>query len=217
MELEAQIEQLDAALLTQVQASFPSKLSDTDRVLVNSYLVLGHATLEEYLELSFERHFRRMCGWLIADFVPLECVRFSYAIADLLAEEKTAYTRRHTAQLIRNRGLAAFQSKLRQNHGLKSHNVQSLAQTVGLHWPDFEQHLNVQLSDLDTLGAKRGSAGHLSPFTENVTEITASDGPDDVRNWVEGGCTAVKSIDSYLRDIVDRGSPQTLIGDWDGN
>lgn len=217
MDLSTQLAQLDDALLGQVVTQFPEPLSGAERVRVNAYLVLSHAVLEEQLELVFDSHFRRLSGWMLADLVPIECVRLAYAVAQYAMKDEETFKKRSTPQWIRGRGLKEFRARVKFNHGLKSENVHNLAKLVGLHWDALDAALGTELADLDTLGSKRGSAGHLSPFTESATNISANDGPDNVREWVKNGREAVEAIDRYLRRVVHMQGPSSLIGDWDGN
>jgi len=217
MRLKEQLDHLDHTFLKTVVTPFPDPLSAPEKAQVHAYLVLAHAVLEEHLESIFESHFDRLCSWLIADMVPLECVRFTFAVSELISKKAGAYATRDIPTMIRNLGKIEFANKLLANNGLKSSNVQKMARLVGLQWQDFENALNVELNDLDTLGAKRGAAGHLSPYTGKATEIANSDGPDDVRMWVSDGYDAVQAISGYLDDLLPVQQPNSLIVDWDGN
>jgi hypothetical protein len=217
MQLSAQLDHLDVTLLGGVVTQFPDPLSDAEKALVHAYLVLCHAVLEEHLEAAFERHFDRLCGWLISDQVPLECVRFAFAVSQYVPKDQVSYKKRDTVGVIRGLGRKEFSRLLRENHGLKPTNVESLSKLVGVHWTDLEDTLNVELLDLDTLGVKRGSASHLSPYTEKTTALAVTDGPDDVRQWVQNGRLAVEAIVSYLDATIRSQHMKTLIADWDGN
>lgn len=217
MRLDEQLDHLDQTLLGTVSTQFPEPLSVPEKAQVHAYLVLSHAVLEEHLEAAFERHFDRLCAWFVGDLVPLECVRLAFAVSQYVPKEQAGYKTRSTPQLIRGLGRKELVRQLGENHGLKSSNVQSMAKLLGLHWPDFENALNAELNDLDTLGVKRGAAGHLSPYTEKTTAIANSDGPDDVRKWVRDGCQAVQSIVRYLDGLIRSQQPRSLIADWDGN
>lgn len=217
MDLEDQLVHLDATLLGSVTTQFPDPLSESEKAQVHAYLVLAHAVLEEYIESVFSRHFDRLCSWLSADLVPAECVRFSFAVAEMIPSASVSYRKRITFDLIRGLGRTEFQARLNRNHGLKARNVENLAQLVGVEWVRLESTLNSNLADLNTLGSKRGAAGHLSPYTEKVTSISTSDGPDDVRRWVRDGREAAVAIERYLDSLVRAQQPISLIADWDGN
>lgn len=217
MDLEAQLGHLDATLLGSVTTQFPDPLSESEKALVHAYLVLAHAVLEEYIESVFSRHFDRLCSWLSVDLVPAECIRFSFAVAEMIPSGSVSYRKRNTPSLIRGLGRQEFLARLAKNHGLKADNIEKLAQLIGVEWMGLEDALNPYLADLNTLGSKRGSAGHLSPYTEKVTSISTSDGPDDVRRWVRDGRDAAVALEQYLDSLVRSQQPISLITDWDGN
>lgn len=217
MELSAQLAHLDGALLGTIDTQFPEPFSEGEKAQIHAYLVLAHAVLEERLEAAFERHFDRVASWLDDGMVPLECVRLVIAVTDSLPQAEKTYKRRDIAGMVRGAGRAELVKRLSQNHGLKAGNVESLAKLVGVDWTSLENSLTVALADLTTLGVKRGAAGHLSPYTEKVTDISSTDGPDDVRAWVEDAKNAVLGLERFLRDTLARHEPRSLIADWDGN
>lgn len=202
MHLVDQLAHLDTALLGTVITQFPDPLPEPERAQVHAYLVLSHAVLEEFLELAFEEHFNRLCECLSSDSVPLECVRLAYAVAQYVPKDLVAYKKRNIAELIKGAGRKEFSQRLRGNNGLRSSNVESMCKLVGLHWEGVESALNAELLDLDTLGAKRGAASHLSPYSEKSTAIAVTDGPDDVRRWVKEGRLAIDAIIKYIATTV---------------
>ncbi|GAA2041639.1 hypothetical protein GCM10009819_29570 [Agromyces tropicus] len=218
MEIAAQLAHLDAALLGTIETEFPEPYSEHEKAQIHAYLVLAHAVLEEHLEAIFERHFDRVAAWLDAPMVPLECVRLVVAVTERIPESKrVAYKRRDVRQMVLLPGRAEMVRQLGQNHGLKASNVEALAGAIGTDWQALENALAPELADLSTLGSKRGVAGHLSPYTEKSTMIAPSDGPDDVRKWVENGMRALLALESFLRGALRTGEPTSLISDWDGN
>lgn len=218
MDIGSQLEHLDHALLQTISTQFPEPLTERDRAQVHAYLVLAHAVLEEHLEAVFERYFLQVSSWLSFERVPIECVRLAYAMGELTPDEfRVPYRTRDSPRAIQSVGAKVLKRRLASNNGLKRKNVEDLSKCLGIDWRKLEDALNTGLSDLDTLGTKRGAAGHLSPFTQKVTEIAHSDGPDDVREWVENGRAAVESVKDYLSAMLRDQSPATLIFDWDGN
>lgn len=218
MRLAEQLQQLDSALLGRVITEFPEPLDASEQAFTHGYLVLAHAVLEEHLEKIFEDHYDRLAGWLVADMVPLEAARFVYAVRDWLPDAvHVSYKRRNLRGLVSGGARKEFLKIIKQNHGLKLQNVENLGRLVGLDWQALEDSLNSELSDLSTLGTKRGVAGHLSPYTAKVTDLTANDYPEDIRGWVEAGRIAVEAIETYLRKLVEDQQPASLIRDWDGN
>jgi hypothetical protein len=86
---------------------------------------------------------------------------------------------------------------------LKEKNIKKLAEGLGVQWGDIETHLTNQLADLDTLGAKRGEAGHLSPFSPKTLALTEQAYPADARAWVEAGRDAILALKAFLAEDVD--------------
>ncbi|MEO5316097.1 hypothetical protein PV772_18615 [Pseudarthrobacter sp. CC12] len=209
---------LDKALLGSVTTQFPAPLTAAEQALTHGYLVLAHAVLEEHLEKIFEEHFDRLVSWLVSDLVPRETALLAYAVKEWLpASLNIGYKQRDLHQFFAKPARNEFIKLLGKNNGLKLENVAALAKLVGLDWKSFEDALNAELSDLTTLGSKRGAAGHLSPYTSKVTELTENDYPEDVRTWVDAGERAIERIRLYLSEILLKQQPPSLISDWDGN
>ncbi|NKX54379.1 HEPN domain-containing protein [Arthrobacter mobilis] len=201
-----------------METVFPDPLKDEERAQINAYLVLAHAVLEEYLEDVFTAHYDRLAGWLTAEMVPLECVRLVYAVREWVPNNLVVdYKSRQIYQQIAKSARKEFEKQVKRNNGIKPADIQKLAKLVGLDWKEFEDALNLGLADLEHLGVKRGSAGHLSPYTDKATSLQSIDYPDDIRAWVDAGCDAVESIEAYLDGLVRSQQPLSLIGDWDGN
>jgi hypothetical protein len=200
MDLLAQLNWLDSALLSRVTTAFPDPFNPEEKAALAAYLVLTHACIEEALEDAFEAHANALVAMVHAqNNVPLAVVRFSlHAGLNQPSNMRTSFrTRRLRGTLI-----AAVtnykKSVIEQNHGIKQENMLSLAEGVGLEWEDFELALNNAISDLSTLGAKRGSVGHLSPFTTKSALLTARVDVADVRSWVKNAERAVGEIVTYL-------------------
>lgn len=219
MDLRSQLNHLDQVLLSSVTTQFPGLLSDAEKTTTHAYLVLSHAVLEEHLEELFDAHFQRLLSWLDADLVPAEVVRLAFGITDWLPKSvDVSYKNRSVPGVIKANPIAKeFRRLIGQNHGLGPSNVNGLAKLVGLDWKAFENFHVQELADLQNLATKRGEAGHLSPFTERSVMLSRQDYPDNVREWVEAGRSAVTKIGVYLKTLIDSQQPQTLIADWDGN
>lgn len=209
MDLVQQLDHLDITLLGTVVNQFPDPLTDAERAQVHAYLVLAHAVLEEHLETIFLTYFDTLCSWLSEDLVPVECLRFTYAVTQQIQPGSVAYRKRDTIKTLLALGRAEFEKRLTQNNGLKTQNVESMASLVGFDWPTFEAAFNIELADLDTLGVKRGAAGHLSPYTSRVNAIAASDGPEQIREWVNNARVAVEAIARYLAALCPAPSAST--------
>jgi hypothetical protein len=203
MNLEEQIAVLDQTLLSAVASEFPAEMTPQEQALTHGFLVLAHAVLEEHLEQIFEDYFDALAGCLSKDLVPAEAVAFAFAVGkNSTGSGWPGYKRLNLQSYVKHSIRREFVIQVGRNHGLKASNVQSLAEQVGIDWVDFEDRLNAQLADLSTLGSKRGSAGHLSPYTIKVTNLTSSDYPHDVRKWVQLGIDAINAIRDHLGRVT---------------
>jgi hypothetical protein len=173
--------------------------------------------LEEHLELGFERHFERLLRWLGSPVVPLEVARMTFALPELLSSGQIPTYKKRSLVGLQKAARQAYQGKLKANNGLKTDNIQALAKFIGVDWSELDAYLNQSLIDLDTLGVKRGEAGHMSPYTDRGVQLTRHDYPENVREWVNGGRDAVVAVLSYLDMVLDDQLPTTLLADRDGN
>ncbi|HEV3002645.1 MAG TPA: hypothetical protein VGW75_18050 [Solirubrobacteraceae bacterium] len=203
MDLVAQIKLIDARLLSAVTTAFPDPLTDEEKVAVNAYLVLAHACIEEFLEDTFLEHVQRLIDLMDRPLVPREVAGLFLAFGTIIPEKKRIpYAKRERAG-VANVALTLYKaSTIDMNHGVKPAKVRTLAEGAGVSWPEFESALAAQLADLDTLGAKRGEAGHLGPLTMKATKLSRRDYPDNVRGWVHDARDAGLAIRTYLDDRV---------------
>jgi hypothetical protein len=194
-----------------VRTTFPDPLTDKEKASTHAYILLAHAVLEEQIETTFERHYDRLVGRLVADMVPMETVRLVYAVREWLPKSfEVPYRKRALGELLRTGARKHFVSQIKLNNGIKPDNIEKLASLVGLDWRAFDDRLVNELEDLRTLGVKRGEAGHLSPYTEKSVRLTRQDYPENVREWIHAGRDAVVSISSYLDRIVCDQQPLSL-------
>lgn len=203
MDLASQLAFLDSLLLADVTTEFPDPLSDTEKASVGAYMVLSHACIEEFLEDVFLNHYSRLEELARLPMVPREVAGMLLAIGQHLPEKKRPSYKSRTITGIAVAGKVHYEAAvIRGNHGIKTENVRKLANGVGLVWNEFEATLANELADLDTLGANRGEAGHLSPFSTKAVALTRQVYPDEVRGWVESGCAAAFAIERYLKAAV---------------
>jgi hypothetical protein len=218
MDLRHQLSHLNETLLGNVKTEFPDELLVEELTFTRSYLVLAHAVLEEHLEDIFRKHCKAVVSSLSFDLVPYEAVLLAFAAgAGIEKKRYLEYKKRGSHDFFIHIFLKDYEATVVNNHGLKSSNVEGLAKPLGINWLRMDGVLNSQLADLNTLGSKRGAAGHLSPFTEKATVLAANNHPDELREWVRAAMDAVDSIEQYLRDLLHRQGPSSLIADWDGN
>ena len=203
MDAAAQIRTLEGAFLSSIATEFPDPLTEPERANLHAYLVLAHSVLEEEIESAFEEYFDRVAATMTGDLIPKAAVLLTYAVRDKIPEKaQISYKLRDVLPFVRGIGRTVIETAIKANNGLKTDNVKNLAEAVGIHWIPFEQSVSTALLDLDTLGTKRGSSSHLSPFSPKTTSITSSFDPDDVRKWVQDGVAASTAIREHLVNCV---------------
>ena len=216
MDLEAQLSQMDDFLLRDIMTEFPNELTDEEKARSNAYLVLAHAILEEYIEDAFKRHYDTLCGWLSSvDLVPVELVRLAFAAG--IASKGSVGAKVHTLEENITAFRANIYEEVRKNNGVKSSNLKKLAAIGGLDYAALEAQLATELIDLESLGSKRGDAGHLSPYTEKALYLTRTDYPENVREWVDSARLAAVSIARYLEKLLRQQTPKSILLARDGN
>ena len=149
MELVAQVELLDSMLLSAVATEFPDPLKDPEKVAVSAYLVLCHASVEEYAEQVFLRHFDRLSELCQFPVVPPSAARLSLAVGITLPEKMRASYKSRTLKGALEAGRNNYvNSYVDTNDGLKERNIRRLAEGVGIEWGVVESGLVGQLADL---------------------------------------------------------------------
>jgi hypothetical protein len=199
MDLSMQLSWLESTILSRVTTPFPDPFKPEEKAALAAYLVLTHACIEEALEDAFEAHADAIVALAVQSSVPIAVAAFSlHAGLQQPTNKRTPFkTRRLKGTLIA--AVATYKTRvIEQNHGIKRDNILCLAEGVGLEWEDFELTLNAAVSDLNTLGAKRGSVGHLSPFTAKSALLTSRVDLADVRDWVQNAERAVGEVVAYL-------------------
>lgn len=197
---------LDGMLLSSVQTEFPNSLTDNEKVAVSAYLVLAHACIEEYAEEVFLAHFDRLSELSRLPLAPRAVAELSFAIASSLPEgvqNTMTYKTRTLAGAVTAGRKHYVGSFVQKNDGLKEKNIKKLAEGIGVEWSRIETHLLNQLTDLNTLGAKRGEAGHVSPFSPKVPAVVEQPYPAHARGWVEAGRDAVLALEAFLAEEVE--------------
>lgn len=203
MDAVTQIRTLEGAFLSAIETEFPDPLTEQERANLHAYLVLAHSVLEEEIESAFEEYFDQVAATMQGDSMPKATLLLTYAVRDKIPEKaQISYKLRDVIPFVQGIGRTVVASAIKANNGLKTDNVKNLAEAVGIHWSLFEQSVSTALLDLDTLGTKRGSSSHLSPFSPKTTSITSSFDPDDVRKWVHDGVAASSAIRAYLTECI---------------
>lgn len=198
MDLRDEILVLDDLLLKQVQTVFPDPLTMHERVGVRAFLVLGHACVEEYVEQAFLDHFKVVARALPRSGVPSSVSNLMYAIGLSSDKTKAPPYKSRTMVGMANAYARQYEAAVSDNHGIGTRYVQKLAEGLGLDWTRLDNALQSSLPDLDTLSAKRGEAGHTSPFSDKTIGTSEEFYPDDARTWVGAACSAAEDLRRYL-------------------
>lgn len=207
-----QIAKLDDAFLKSVTIDVGETPDENSRANIHAYLVLSHAILEEHIESVFDEYFERAVKCLDGNLVPKASLALVYSVADRASrDDKTPYLKRSVRHEVERLGKPLLAKAIRSNNGLKPANIENLAQAAGVAWGEFDDALSTHLANLQNLGVKRGDAGHLSPFSAQLTEVVH---PEQVREWVSNGVSAVAAIESFLLQALP---PNEADADTEGN
>ena len=205
-----EITEIESTLLSEVSTSPPDPLSTRERTLTRAYLLVAHAILEERIEAIFVEHFSRACEVIAANkFVPVGLLSF-YAAALEWRRDMPSYGKRQWLGYMSSPVAVEYvASEVRENHGLKAANVQDLAKLVGVEWAVIDDAADVRLAALTTLGAKRGAAGHTSPFTSPVQAVSEEEYPANVREWVAEAVQTVIALEAVVKQLSATESAHT--------
>ncbi|GEP48673.1 hypothetical protein FVP74_13895 [Microbacterium saccharophilum] len=204
--LLAEIAEIESTLLSDVSTAPPDPLSTRERTVTRAYLLVAHAILEERIEGIFLEHFNR-ARRVIAEgvSVPVGLLPFFAAALEWNRDIPTYNKRQWLGVMSSPLAIEYVTSEVRENHGLKADNVRDLAKLVGIEWAVIDDAVDIQLAALTTLGAKRGAAGHTSPFNSPTQAVTEEEYPANVREWVEQAARTVIALES----VVDQLSAQS--------
>jgi hypothetical protein len=200
--LLAEIAEVESTLLSEVSTAPPDPLSTRERTVTRAYLLVAHAILEERIEGIFLEHFNR-ARQVIAESVsvPLGLLPF-YASALEWNRPIPTYNKRQWVGVMSSpMAVEYIASEVRENHGLKADNVQDLAKLVGIEWAAIDDAADIQLAALTTLGAKRGAAGHTSPFNSPTQVVAEEEYPANVREWVEQAVRTVIALEAVVEQL----------------
>lgn len=202
MDLRVQIATLDKLLLAGIETGVPDALTQEERAAVRAYLVLGHACIEEFIEDAFLRHLDEVGLPIGRSGVPSGSASLMFSIGVRLPEGKRGKYSDRTLPGLVERYRDEYERLVAQNHGIKTQNIRRLAEGAGVIWRHFDEALEAELITLETLGAKRGEAGHTSPFSDRSVGVDLEIYPEEAREWVEGGCTAALELKRYLKQAI---------------
>ncbi len=193
--LEREIARLESRLLQEVTSEFPAVPTLEEAILINAYVVLAHGCIEEYVEALFQEHADDLsahpCGSMVSRAIAMAAFAWQEGA-------KSKAFRDRTLDDILKVGSSRVEKAISGNHGIKEANVENLAKAAGVEWPPFEAVCNLALTQLETLGGKRGSVAHVSASKTQITNSPIY--PFDARNWVTEALAAIQVIEAYLAD-----------------
>ncbi|MGW9629655.1 hypothetical protein ACWGST_03065 [Agromyces sp. NPDC055520] len=200
--LLAEVEEIDTTLLTSVTTIPPDRLRSDERTMTRAYLLVTHAVLEERIENIFLAHFFNARAVIDSgSAIPAGLLPFYSAALEWAGIDPPTYAKRTwRGYMSSSVAEAHVKSVIQNNHGLKRNNIQDLAKLVGIEWAAIDDAPGVEISALTTLGAKRGAAGHTSPFIGPDQAITEEEYPANVREWVNN---AVRTV-IHLEDVISQ-------------
>ena len=200
--LLAEIAEIESTLLADVSTTPPDPLSTRERTVTRAYLLVAHAILEERVEGIFLEHFNR-ARQVIADSVsvPAGLLPFFAAALEWNREIPTYNKRQWLGVMSSPMANEYVANEVRENHGLKADNVRDLAKLVGIEWAVIDDAVDIELAALTTLGAKRGAAGHTSPFNSPTQAVAEEEYPANVREWVEQAARTVIALESVVDQL----------------
>jgi hypothetical protein len=180
-------------LLSGVKTEFPEVPTVDEAILVNAYLVLAHGCIEEHVEAVFQAY----ADSLVCEPGNTHVTR-AIAMAAFAWQEaaKSKAFRERTLEDIVKAGSYRVQRAVQSNNGIKESNIENLAKASGVEWPPFEDACNDALTQLETLGGKRGSVAHVSASRSQITNRPIY--PPEAKQWVADAIAAARAIDEYL-------------------
>ena len=191
--LEAELAVLESRLLADFVTEFPDAPSLEERILVNAYLVLAHACIEEHVEALFQLH----ADSLVCEDTETTVGRAVAAAVYAWHEpaKSKSYRDRKIGDIIKA-GSAHVTKATQKNNGIKESNIEGLAKAAGVEWPPFDDACNAALIKLGTLGGKRGEVAHVSVSRTQITNTPVY--PSDAKTWVWDAVAGASVISDYL-------------------
>ena len=183
----------DSLLPSELQAiAPPDDLSDTQSLLVRSFVILAHAHIEEFIEQMFSDFLSSKHATVTASEIPTCYARLILHFGEHIKGQKGSSSL--TPADICTTAKSMYNSKvIKANNGLKEHNVVQLAKPLGLTENDISNACPELLPALDTLGSRRGSLAHRS--SQAVTETIY---PGQAIKWVDDVLTHFSQLSDLL-------------------
>ena len=202
--LISELAEIEQTLLLTVTTVPPDPLRSEERVLTRAYLLLCHAVLEERVEGIFAAHFQSARALISANKpLPVELLPFYAAALEWGSVVTPTYAKRTWLGFMTSKiAEEHVAGVIRANHGLKETNIRELAKLVGIEWSVIDDATGIELAALTTLGAKRGTAGHTSPFSGLDQGLAGEEYPANVREWVTQAASTVIQLEAVVTKIT---------------
>lgn len=195
--LRDEVDALDKLLLAPVTSSPPDPLPLSERVGVRSYLLIGHAALEEFVESCFAEYVNDSLALDENGRVDPGLYLSVLELREDLEGQVKRDIRTPSALLEKVPGL--YKSKIcGPNNGVRRKNLMRLAQGAGLDWVQFESACEKLVVALDTIGSERGRVAHTSATPTPGQGVTAELYPQNVREFVNNAMDELPSLVTYL-------------------
>lgn len=207
---QTEIGALEDYLLKSISVQPPDALSTGQTIAIRAYLILAHATVEEFIEGCFTRYVES-CSQIdsVGRAHSGAFLSILQLAADIGGQLKNS---ERSPQAVANRIPGLYKQKIvAPNHGIRKHNLEKLARGAGFHWPEFEESCADLVSSCETLGAKRGEIAHISAAGISTDGVQQQLYPDDVRRYADDALQGVDQLCKFLQSSFgsETTSPQS--------
>ncbi|MFE6447659.1 HEPN domain-containing protein [Nocardiopsis dassonvillei] len=165
--LKSDIEKLRVVFLTPEISSIhpPDELDDRSRLLINSYVILAHAHIEEFIEdqfLSFARAITPNAG------DPSIRACFTHLFISFSKKLQGDYAKKSHHDLCMA-AIGHYKKLISANNGIKKKNILTLTNPLGFTEDEVTDSCNELIIHLEALGSKRGDLAHRSSVPKSAT------------------------------------------------
>lgn len=193
----SEIAALDEYLLGSITIEPPDTMSTTELIAVRAYLILAHATIEEFIEGCFFQYLEA-CSKIDSDGRAhsgafLSILQLASDIGGQLknSDRSPKAVAEKIPGLYREKVISA-------NHGVRKRNIEKLARGAGFSWNEFEESCPGLITSCDTLGAKRGETAHVSSAAMSDDGLQQQLYPRDVRRYIGDAVQGVEELCTFL-------------------
>lgn len=193
----SEIAALEGYLLGSIEVHPPDALSANELIAVRAYLLLAHATIEEFVESCFVQYLRA-CSEIDENGRAHPGAFLSILqLADDIGGQLNNSVR--SPKLISEKIPGLYRKKFVDvNHGVRKSNIKRLAIGAGLSWGEIEESCSGLLTSCETLGAKRGATAHISAAAVSDDGLSQQLYPEDVRRYTNDALRGVDDLRTFL-------------------